>query len=59
MKTIGEILDFFRENDCKVIDFDMYGKEITFDIWSNVAKTHIIQNANEFQLREFYNKINN
>lgn len=52
MEEIREILDFFREDDCEVTVYD--GKRTTFDIWSNISKRYLLQDANEKQVRNFY-----
>ena len=49
MRETIEALDFFRANNCEVTIWDT-----TFDIWSNVSKRYILQNANEIQLINFY-----
>ena len=55
--TTGQILDFFRANDCEI---EMFGTttRITFDIWSNVSKRWILQDANETMLKNFYESLN-
>lgn len=56
MKTFSEILDFFRSNECTI---DSYGtcNNPMFDIICNVRKITILGNANETQVRNFYNQI--
>lgn len=56
MKTLGEILDFFRANDCTILFFEK-GNTPMFDIICNVRKREILANANEVQVRNFYNQI--
>jgi hypothetical protein len=55
MKTTIEILEFFKINNCEV-SFEA-GKYFIFNIWSNVTKRYILQNANETQLRNFYERV--
>lgn len=55
MATISEILDFFRKNNCDVTV--EIGRNITFDIWSNVLNRYIIRDANDVQLRNFYENV--
>ena len=57
MISIKQILDFFVANNCQ-IEIEYGSKMITlFNIWSNVSKRWILQNANEAQLRNFYKNI--
>ena len=55
MKT-HEILDFFRENDCKVSCFENRTGEWLFEIFSNELGKWILTDANEFMLKGFYLK---
>lgn len=55
MEEISEILDFFREKGCEVTVYD--GKRTTFDIWSNISKRYLLQDANEKQVRNFYESV--
>jgi len=55
-EKILEALEFFRKNECKVDIYDRHSTSL-FSIWSNVEKRWIIDDANEYQLIEFYNKI--
>lgn len=52
MDGTSKILDFFRDNYCEVTIYD--GKRTTFDIWSNISKRYLLQDANEKQLRNYY-----
>ena len=50
-----EVIDFFKKNNCKV---EILGfNYVTFDIWSNISNRWILQDANEAQLINFYNKV--
>lgn len=54
-KKVLEAIDFFKKNNCKVEIFGF--NYVTFDIWSNISKRWILQDANEAQLIDFYNKV--
>lgn len=57
-KKLIQALDFFRENSCEVKMYEENGKYL-IDIWSETHKKYIIQDANEFQILQFYNKLKN
>lgn len=57
MKTLSEILNFFRENECRIEFFGTCNNP-TFLIWCEVRKREIFD-GNEYQLRNFYNQLNN
>lgn len=56
MKTLNEILDFFRANECTILFYERFNNPM-FDIICNVRKIEILSNANETQVRNFYNQI--
>jgi len=55
---IIEIINFFEANDCEV-EFDTIPKGFRFDVWSKISKRWILENANETQFRNFYDKVKN
>ena len=55
MKT-SEILDFFRQNNCKVDVYENRVGEWLYSIFSNVSKKWILTDANEIMLKGFYFK---
>ena len=59
MKKVSEILDFFRLNNCEVGYYEGSKSRLDlFTIWSTISKRYIFE-GNEYQLRDFYNKVNN
>jgi hypothetical protein len=57
MKKLSEILDFFRANQCDVKIYEN-SNSIIFSLWCEVRKREIFD-GNEYQLRNFYNQLNN
>jgi hypothetical protein len=53
--TIKNIIDFFEANNC-IVEFEPSSKGFIYDIWSKISKRWILQDANETQLINFYNK---
>lgn len=59
MKKVSEILNFFRLNNCEVHYYEASNTQIElFIICSNISKQCIFE-GNEYQLIEFYKKVNN
>lgn len=57
-KAIAEAMKFFRDNDCDVTPYEPRCGIIYFDVWSNVSKRYVLQDANEYQFLQFYKSFN-
>lgn len=51
-------MDFFETHRCEVTAWE-HLSVWTFDVWSYEEKRCILQNANEYQFRNFYELIQN